>query len=173
MKLSFFISLLLLFSRILLCEVDKTTQINFYTIGLDSNIFRKYDEECKKENIEIKSWKYHNNILKKIGYVYPDTNVSAEYFTLDKDFLDQVKNAEQKECIKGWNRLYGIFFIIIEDDTFPYIAIYDKDYFDYENPKNKDWGKYFHKKYEPQLYKDGCNRVWIYYKAGIEDQVVK
>ena len=152
------------------CNANKTFQVNFYTEGLEREQFIKYDETCKRENLKICTGEQHTNILKTIGYEYPDTNIAAEYFTLDNGFLDQVKNAERGDCKKGWHILYGIFFLVVKDDHFPYMVVYDKSCFPYEyDPKKKDWGEYFHVKYEPKLIKDKSNRVWICYKAGIDD----
>ena len=174
MKRSFFLFLLTIFGVMIGCNVDKSLPVNFYTKGLEKEQFIKYDEICERNNYKIYTWKQHANILEAIGYKYPDTNIAAEYFTLYQGFLDLVKNAERKNCKKGWKVLNGIFFLVVEDNSFPYIAVYDKYCFPYEHDQlKKDWGEYFHKKYQTKLIRDNSNRVWICYKAGIDDQIAE
>jgi tetratricopeptide (TPR) repeat protein len=145
--------------------IDTTNSVEFSEEELSSELFKKYDKFCNETGIQIKIWDDHSRILNEIGYVYPKANsIVTSIVTsvmLKREFLKELKNAKVSDNLKGWKRVYGIFFLIIEDKHFSYLIVLDKDY--YENPKNKPWITYFiNSKYK--FLKDKNNRVWIYYK---------
>jgi len=91
------------------------------------------------------------------------------YDIFNSEFLERVKNAKVSDNLRGWKRVYGIFFLIIEDKHFPYLIVLDKDY--YKNPKNKKWRSYFLFSSEYKFLKDKNNRVWLYYRVEVEEKM--